>query len=163
LYDGAVYYLGFLVITLISPFHLIAALAPVAALALTAAFLGAFAASYWVAVKNIVGTRKGAWSLPDAATLAVEVDPADALSRVLTLAYGAFPSIRWTADETALTLTRKRWWGSASVRVVATAIDGGTRLVLRVGKGRLVNNLIGRAIVARLSREIANKQAWRHP
>jgi hypothetical protein len=60
-------------------------------------------------------------------------------------------------------LTRTTWWTDGSVRDVAIAVDGGTQLDLRAAGGRLVNNLIGRAMIARVLTEIANDPAWTQP
>ena len=140
--------------------------APLVALMITPAFEVGYASWYLISVKRITGTLKGAWSLPDAATVAVEADPARSLSHVLTLAQLSFPWLRSTLAEAdgTLTLTRKTWlWGRSSVEVVATAANGGTQLRLRPRSPQLVPNLTGRAIIARLSAEIASDQQWRHP
>jgi hypothetical protein len=161
MYTGAAIYIGGFVI-LTRRTEMSSASASLVAAAIALAFLVGCAAWYWVTVKSITGTWKRAWSLPEAATLTFDGDPARSLQRVLTLARDAFPWLLWTSTNETLTLNRKGWWGNASVQIDATAIDDGTQLRFRVGPVKLVNNLIGRAMIGRLLAEIASEPEWTH-
>jgi hypothetical protein len=116
-----------------------------------------------VSVESIAGTRSGAWSWPDVATLSVDLDPARPLRRVQTLAEEAISWLQSSLNDSQLTLTSKGWWGNASVQVAVTPDGGGTQLRLRAGSRVLANNLIARAVIARVVEEIATKPEWTQP
>jgi hypothetical protein len=130
--------------------------APTAALVLTGATLVFLAAWYWMSVARMTGSGRGAWSLPDSATVEVRLDPALALRRLRTVAESAYPWVLASDANPGLVLTKTGGQiGNSSVRVDAEAIHGGARLHFRAGSPMLINNGISRAMIAGLVERIS--------
>jgi hypothetical protein len=70
-------------------------------LVLAAVMLGIAAVWYMKSVVSLAGSSKDTWSLPDVATVNIQLEAEQSLQRVRTLAESAYPSLRATRDDDA--------------------------------------------------------------